>query len=94
MDPPFTVKARRVFKEYDASTFGFEDLQRLREWMVQLDQKKIHFLVSYADCEEAELLRHSFYTQVVTVRRNIAGFTQKRKPANELLISNRRPKID
>lgn len=90
MDPPFSVKTKRVFNEYDASIFGLEDLYRLREWMIKLDRKKVRFLVSYAESEEAELLRDGFNTQVVIVRRSIAGFTESRKPARELLISNQR----
>ena len=93
MDPPFRIKAKRVFNEYDASMFGLEDLHRLREWMVRLDRKNVHFLVSYAESEEADLLRDGFYTKVVIVKRNIAGFAERRRPAKELLISNWRPKI-
>jgi DNA adenine methylase len=92
MDPPFSIKAKRVFNEYDVSIFGLEDLYRLRKWMVRLDHENVHFLVSYAESEEADLLRDGFHTEVVVVRRNIAGFTERRKPARELLISNRRPR--
>jgi DNA adenine methylase len=93
MDPPFSVKARRVFNEYDAASFSLDHLCRLREWMIKLDRKDINFLVSYAESEEADFLLNGFYTEVVTVRRNIAGFTANRKSARELLISNRRPAI-
>lgn len=94
MDPPFSVKARRVFTEYDASTFGIADLKRLRQWMLRLDHKNIPFVVSYAASEEADLLRNGFHTEMVTVRRNIAGFTGSRTRASELLISNRPPETD
>lgn len=92
MDPPFSIKTKRVFNEYDASMFGLEDLYRIRKWMIRLDRKNVHFLVSYAESEEADLLRDGFHAEVVVVRRNIAGFTERRKPARELLISNRRPR--
>jgi DNA adenine methylase len=92
MDPPFSIKTKRVFNEYDASMFGLEDLYRIRKWMIRLDRKNVHFLISYAESEEADLLRDGFHAEVVVVRRNIAGFTERRKPARELLISNRRPR--
>jgi DNA adenine methylase len=92
MDPPFSIRAKRVFNEYDASMFGLEDLYHLRKWMIRLDRKNVHFLVSYAESEEADLLRVGFHTEVVVVRRSIAGFTERRKPARELLISNQRPR--
>lgn len=92
MDPPFSIKGKRVFNEYDASAFGSKDLQRLRQWMIKLDRNDVHFLVSYAESEEADFLRDGFYTEVATVKRNIAGFAAKRLSAKEFLISNRRPK--
>jgi DNA adenine methylase len=87
MDPPFSVESRRVFKEYSASTFNEEDLKRLRHWMEFLANKNIDFLVSYAECEEADFLKKGFHTAKVSVRRNIAGFAQNRTKCNELLIS-------
>ena len=92
MDPPFSVRARRIFNEYDASIFGMEDLKRLRSWMVKLAAINIDFLVSYAESDEANFLREGFYSETVIARRNIAGFTTSRKKASELLISNK--KID
>ena len=91
MDPPFSTTTRRIFNEYDASVFGSEDIKRLRKWMEALYSKNIAFLVSYAECDEAEYLRQGFYTEVVTVKRNIAGFAASRGQSNEILISNRRP---
>lgn len=91
MDPPFSVKARRVFIEYNASAFDINDLKRLRQWMEILAEKNIPFLVSYAECEEADFLRKYFHTETATVRRNIAGFTGSRLCSKELLISNFRP---
>ena len=88
MDPPFQVKARRVFNEYDASVFRSEDLHRLRQWLERFADRGIPFLVSYADCEEARFLCRGFHTQAVTVKRNIAGFTRSRVRSSELLISS------
>lgn len=88
MDPPFAVRARRVFREYDASGFDDKDIQRLRNWMVRLDRSGIDFVVSYAESDEADVLRKGFSSETVSVRRHIAGFAGDRALSNEVLISN------
>src|SRR5579863_147595 len=88
MDPPFAVRARRVFRQYDPSTFTSEDITRLRSWMERLNAKRINFVVSYAESDEADVLRKNFSYETVAVRRHIAGFAAHRAMTNELLISN------
>jgi DNA adenine methylase len=88
MDPPFAVRERRVFRQYDPSTFTHKDIARLREWMDYLTAEKIDFVVSYAECDEANLLKKGYEYQTVTVRRNIAGFAAHRAKTNEIMISN------
>ena len=88
MDPPFAVRARRVFRQYDPSTFTHEDIGRLRIWMERLNAARINFIVSYAESDEADTLRKNFSYETVSVRRNIAGFAAHRALTNELLISN------
>jgi len=88
MDPPYAVEARRVFRQYDPSTFTLVDIARLRFWMERLDKAGIDFVVSYAESEEADILRKGFSCETVAVRRNVAGFAAHRVMTNELLISN------
>lgn len=88
MDPPYAVRARRVFREYNPSTFTHEDITRLRSWMERLNAKGINFVVSYAESEEADVLRRNFSYETVAVRRHIAGFVGSRSLTNEVLISN------
>ena len=88
MDPPFAVRARRVFNEYHPDTFGGDDIERLRMWMEMLDKRGISFLVSYAESAEADLLAKGFARRHVSVRRNIAGFAAHRSHSHEILISN------
>jgi DNA adenine methylase len=89
MDPPYAVRARRVFREYDPATFAHDDIKRLRKWMLVLDSKRIDFVVSYAESDEAQMLGRGFSCKVVPVRRNIAGFAADRTIVNEVIISNR-----
>ncbi len=88
MDPPYAVRARRIFREYDPSTFSHTDIARLRSWMEKLNSARIDFVVSYAESDEADVLRKGFSYQTVSVRRHIAGFAAHRALTNELLISN------
>jgi DNA adenine methylase len=88
MDPPYAVDTRRVFNEYDPTTFSSKDVKRVRRGMERLNRRGVKFVVSYAESPEAELLRSGFHSTVVSVRRNIAGFTSRRKNANEILIWN------
>jgi DNA adenine methylase len=89
MDPPYAVDTRRVFNEYHRTSFSSKDVERVRRAMARLHRRGVAFLVSYAESPEAEVLRHGFSSTVVSVRRNIAGFTSQRKSANEVLIWNR-----
>lgn len=88
MDPPYAVNSRRVFNEYHHRSFSFEDVSRIRRVMERLDRKKVSFLVSYAESAEGKMLSKGFAFEMVTVRRNIAGFTNDRKYSREILIWN------
>jgi DNA adenine methylase len=94
MDPPFSVRGRRIFNEYDPAAFGSQDLKRLREWMDHLTLTGVPFLVSYAESEEAVNLARGYNSQRVSVRRNIAGFAGHRIRSVETLISNYPPSSD
>jgi len=89
MDPPYSVRAQRIFSEYHPLSFGPSDVQRLRGWMDTLTQRGVEFVVSYADCEEVDVIAHGYERKSVTVRRNIAGFVESRRTAREWLISNK-----
>ncbi len=56
--------------------------------MESLAKMKIGFLVSYAESDEADFLCKGFRTEMVTVKRHIAGFAESRLQSKELLISN------
>ena len=88
MDPPYAVRARRVFCEYDPSTFTHGDIKRLRSWMERLNRRRVSFVVSYAESDEADVLKSGFSYEIIAVRRNISGFAAHRAWVNELLISN------
>jgi DNA adenine methylase len=88
LDPPFTVRSRRVFAEYDASAFDEDSLMRLRIGLESLAFRGIPFLLSYAESDEARFLADGFAFRSVRVRRNIGGFSARRADARELLIAH------
>lgn len=91
LDPPFSLRRRRMFHQYDATAFGWADLQRLRSWMEKLNDMDVPFLVSFAESDEGRELCRGFKTRRVLVRRSIGGFMTSRTRVTELLISNRKP---
>lgn len=88
LDPPFSVKAQRVFREYSAQQFADEDLIRLREYMLAFKKLGIRFLLSYADSGEADILKKGFKYEYVDVLRHISGFSVNRRVSREILIHN------
>jgi DNA adenine methylase len=87
LDPPFSVEANRVFKEYNSAVFDWTELEILRTWLEILAKNKIDFLVSYAQSSEADFLRKDFFCKEISVRRNISGFASGRRESREVLIS-------
>ncbi len=88
MDPPYSVSSKHVFNQYDKSIFDENDIIQIRKWMEVFDKKGIRFVVSYVESDEADLLKKGFNYQTANVRRSIAGFINKRKPAKEVIITN------
>lgn len=88
IDPPFSVGSRRVFREYDPSSFDASKIEVLRRWLPKLQKIGAKFLVSYADSREGRYLAVGHRVRRISVRRNIAGFTGSRGRSYELLISN------
>jgi DNA adenine methylase len=86
MDPPYSVAARRVFKEYDASLFSQKDILDLRSSLERLAKENISFLVSYAESDEADYLATGFNVKRLSVKRHIAGSFANRIASNEVLI--------
>lgn len=88
LDPPYAVQNERIFSQYGPQTFGLNDLERLRETLVQIDSAGALFLLSYANSEEARHFFRGWQTITVEVQRNIAGFAKHRRRASEVLVSN------
>jgi len=88
LDPPYIVATRRVFSEYQPSSFTEKDLDRLGNLLHDLDARRVHFLVTYADSHEARSLLKAWSPRRARIRRNIAGFAGSRRFSYELIATN------
>lgn len=94
MDPPYAVDDRRIFREYLPGSFSRDDLERLSECLVEIDNRDAVFLLSYADSTEGRRLAGEWYKKTIVTRRHVAGFAGSRRSAREILVSNRPVKAD
>lgn len=88
IDPPYSVRGKRMFNDYLAGGFGEIDLRRLRRQLERLDTLGAQFVVTYADSIEGKWLARGFEVETISVHRNVGGFRGRRRRAVELLISN------
>jgi DNA adenine methylase len=88
LDPPYAVENVRIFRQYGPHTFGLEDLDRLGGVLDHIVTVGASFVLSYADCDEAERLFGDWHVRRVSTHRNISGFAKHRGMATEVLVSN------
>lgn len=88
LDPPYAVSNRRIFRQYDPNTFGIKDIQRLEGLLEVIDARKASFLVSYAFSAEIRPLMNRWESRRVRTQRNVAGFSEHRREAVEVMITN------
>jgi len=89
LDPPYAVRNRRIFHQYGPDSFGTEDLMDLAMSLTGIHEKGATFLVSYALCDEALEAFKGWKINTVKTQRSIAGFSQHRQIAEELLVTNK-----
>lgn len=88
MDPPFAIKNKRIFNQYDPSSFGTSDIERLIKLLDFIDEHKSSFVLSYAYDDELISLFKKWNIKTIDINRNIAGFANKRRKAQEIIITN------
>ena len=93
LDPPYAVANRRVFRQYSATEFGYEDILRLRTLMKDINAIGATFVVSYALSKETAILAEGWHCIRRMTQRNIAGFSHQRRKAVEVIITNRMERI-
>jgi DNA adenine methylase len=88
LDPPYAVNNKRIFQQYNPSSFGTGDLTRLKNLLTHMDNNNIYFLLSYAYTKETKDIFMGWDKKRIITQRNIAGFIKSRKRAAELLVTN------
>nr|WP_271596172.1 Dam family site-specific DNA-(adenine-N6)-methyltransferase [Bradyrhizobium sp. CCBAU 25360] len=89
LDPPYAIKRRKPFTEYDKSVFSEPDLKRLLGCLEAIDDAGGHFALTYDSALAHKfLLRRQWRQSEIIVRRNISGFADARKNAVEVLTTN------
>lgn len=88
LDPPYAISNKRVFQQYNPTSFGLMDISRLTNLLDYLNKKKITFLLSYAYTKDTVEIFGKWHRKRIITQRNIAGFAKDRKKAAELLVTN------
>ncbi|MDB5821359.1 MAG: adenine methylase [Herminiimonas sp.] len=88
LDPPYATQSTRIFSQYGKKLFSDTDLARLTKGLRAADRRGVRFVLSYADVPEIRGLREIWTSKKVTVKRNIAGFTDARKTVQEIVVTN------
>ena len=89
LDPPYAKKGSRRRGEYGYSSFDTPDIKRLARCLLELNERNVTFLLSYADSREISEIGSKWSTRTVLVRRHVAGFQRHRAVVREVIISNR-----
>jgi DNA adenine methylase len=88
IDPPYVSVGSVRFSEYDPKSFCPSEIEDLYAMLVGLEEKGVKFMLSYAKCEDMRPFRMRWNCDEVRVRRNIAGFADHRRQADEVVITN------
>lgn len=88
IDPPYTIKNHRIFRQYGATTFGQEDLEDLSALLYEINSRKAFFLLSYAHCHQIVEQFSNWHQKEALVQRTVSGQVAARKLTKEILISN------
>jgi DNA adenine methylase len=88
LDPPYAERNKRIDQQYGPDVFGTRDLERVGRLLDQVDSRGGTFLLSYADCDEAQSLFSRWKVDRLSVKRTIAANSARRGPTKEVLVSN------
>jgi len=92
MDPPYQpVSETADFTSYSAEGFDLEEQRRLRDTCVELDEKKVLFVLSNSYAKQIREMYNKiarFRIETVQAKRAISSKASTRGPINEVLITN------
>ena len=86
---PHTVQSiGETYGEYGYGAFGSVDLPRLKAALSGLDRRGVHFMLSYALDRRLAQELGDWNRRTFRVHRHVAGFADRRKTVNEMLLTN------
>jgi len=89
LDPPYAKKGYKGRGEYGPGAFQYEDIERMLNFLQEVDRREAKFLFSYSyDVELIKLFPKNWYWQSLSVGRHVAGFSQHRGKVQEIIVSN------
>jgi DNA adenine methylase len=88
LDPPYAPTGGRDRGEYGLGSFKATDLGRLASSLQAATSRGAKVLLSYSDQESVIALFPDWHVHRLQVTRNVCGFTDARRRAQEVLISN------
>jgi DNA adenine methylase len=89
LDPPYANPNRTTTGEYGPRCFSAVDFPSLWNWLRNLDQNDVHFMLSFSasDLIPSDLPKH-WIRRTYPVRRHVSGFAVNRKIVTEVIIMN------
>lgn len=88
LDPPYALGEKRDRGEYGPNTFRETDEDRLIKSILRASDRGANVLLSYSPSKNIIKNLKGWNIHNLSVMRNVAGFADSRKKANEILVSN------
>jgi len=88
LDPPYAEAGKRDRGEYGTGSFKEIDIDRLTNAMKVADSRGASVLLSYSKHSKLLSKLEGWNVTHLSVFRNVAGFANKRRNADEILVSN------
>ncbi|MGL4343411.1 MAG: DNA adenine methylase [Metamycoplasmataceae bacterium] len=87
-DPPYDTDTKQ-FTSYNKTSFGKEEQLRLANYLKELNQKKVKWMLTNHDTSFIKNLYQDFNIKIISVNRSINSNGLKRKnSSNEVIITN------
>lgn len=88
LDPPYALQGQRDRGEYGVGAFREDDEDRLAEALLEASARDVQVLLSYSPSPRLLRRLKGWHVKRLKVARNVAGFAQHRRTADEILVSN------
>ena len=88
LDPPYALQGQRDRGEYGVGAFRENDEDRLAEALLDASARDVQILLSYSPSPRLLHRLQGWHVKHLKVARNVAGFAQDRRTADEILVSN------